>query len=293
MSNVLGHEGIIKDLTAFAGRGELPHGYIFFGPAMTGKRAIAVALAHFLEKGTFATPQGGEVLQDMKVVDLEFAKQLDPDRKDSVSIDAVREIKNFLWQKPNASKRRTLVLDEAEFLTTEAQNALLKLTEEPPASSLIIIVTADLDALLPTIVSRLQKIYFGAVPEKDIAKWLVAEHGVTAAKAAQFAKRAHGKPGLAWRLHADKTFQEQLALAEQFLKTPAAGRGAFIKKILEPEDFNLRIFLDALIVVLAWAMEKPTAGRIALWHRALALYGRAMDFGLNPRLQLAALLAAD
>ena len=56
--------------------------------------------AQFLEKGIFETVAEGEVLQDIKVIDLAFVKQLDPDKKgDSIGIDAVREMKNFLWQK--------------------------------------------------------------------------------------------------------------------------------------------------------------------------------------------------
>ncbi len=140
---------------------------------MVGKRTVAQALAHFLEKGEFEPcPPANEILQDAKLIDLAFAKQLDRELKDSISIDAVREIKNFLWQRPNVSPKRTLIIDEAELLTTEAQNALLKITEEPPASSLLIVVASDLDGIMPTILSRLQKIHFGAVPEAEIAKWL-------------------------------------------------------------------------------------------------------------------------
>jgi len=74
--------------------------------------------------------------------------------------------------------RRTAIIDECELLTTEAQNALLKITEEPPLSSLLVLATNDLDALLPTISSRLQKIYFGIVTEKEIVAWLTGERGI-------------------------------------------------------------------------------------------------------------------
>lgn len=123
--------------------------------------------------------------------------------------------------------------------------------------------------------SRLPKIYFGAVPEKEIEKWIGD---------AKIAKKAMGKPGLAWRLLHDEAFQEQLALAEKLLKTPAATRRDAIKKIIEPDEFNFRKFLDAVIMTLAWQKNDK------LWHRALALYDRETNFSLNPRLQLEALL---
>lgn len=292
MPKLLGHEAIADDFMKLAKRGELSHGYLFYGPSMVGKRTTAQSLARFLEKGMpegeFAPPAPNEILQDAKVVDLASEKLRDPDRKDSISIEAVREIKNFLWQKPNASAKRTLVVDEAEFLTTEAQNALLKVTEEPPASSLLIVVASDLDGLLATITSRLQRVYFGAVPEAEIARWLAAEHGIAKTKAASLAKQATGKPGLALRLLNDAAFKRNLELAAAFLKTAAAARRDFVKKLIEPDDFNLRVFLEAVIVTLAW--EKPSRAKAALWHKALALYGNVMNFGLHPRLQLLDLL---
>jgi len=280
MPSVLGHEKITEDLRRLAGKGELSHGYIFCGPAMVGKRTAALALARFLEKDEFASPTEGEVLQDAKVID--------PGEGNSIGIDAVREIKNFLWQKPNVSKKRTLIIDEAELLTTEAQNALLKITEEPPVSSLLIIVTSDVESLMGTMRSRLQKIYFGSVPAADIAKWLVKDHAVAAPRAKELAAKALGKPGLAWKLAYDENFKKNIALAEQFLRTTSASRKEFLKKLLEPDEFNLRDFLDALIMNLAW--EKPSKSKAALWHKTLGLYRDVSNFSLNPRLQLENLL---
>jgi len=285
---LIGHKKIIKDLSTFVKNETLGHGYIFFGPGMVGKRMVAQALANFLETGTFETPNDHVLLQDAKTIDIAYMKSLDPDTKDSIGIDAVREIKNFLWQKPNASTRRVLIIDGVEFLTTEAQNALLKITEEPPASSLLILITSDIESVMPTILSRLPKVYFGAIEKPAIAEWLIKEEGMTKAKAEALAEQAMGKPGLAWRLLHDEPFKENLETAKKFIKTPAASRKEFIKKILEPEDFNLRIFLEAVIVNLAW--EKPSKAKAAFWHKALKLYENANNFGLNPRLQLENLL---
>lgn len=275
---IIGHKTTIDDFKDLIARGRLGHGYIFFGSSMVGKRTLALGLGSFLESKKFELPTGDEVLQDTKIIDVDFMKTINPDTKDSIGIDAVREIKNFLWQKPNMSSRRTLIIDNAELLTTEAQNALLKITEEPPVSSLLILVTSDIESILPTIVSRLPKIYFGAVPEEAIATW----------SNAKVAKRALGKPGLAWRLANDEAFQNSLSTAEAFLKTTAAGRRDFIKKVIEPDDFSLRNFLDAVIITLAW--EKPSKAKVAFWHKALRLYENANNFGLNPRLQLEALM---
>lgn len=268
-------------MTALMKSGRLGHGYLLCGSSMVGKRTFAQSFANFLETGLFELPSAESVLQDTKIIDAATT--------DSIGIDAVREIKNFLWQKPIASPRRTLIIDEAELLTAEAQNALLKVTEEPPASSLLLIVTTDEESILPTIVSRLPQVYFGAVPEAEIALWLVEHQGLTKTKAAPLAKKAIGKPGLALRLLSDEKFQKNLELAEKYLKSTKTTRKDIIKKIIEPDDFSMRIFLESVIISLAW--EKPIAARAALWHRTLALYGNVTNFGLNPRLQLEALLA--
>lgn len=289
---ILGHKKTIADFRKLAGSGTLGHAYLFYGPAMVGKRTFATALARFLEKDAFEPPTEGEVLQDGKVIDLAFAKQQNPEKRgDSIGIDAVHEIKNFLWQKPNVSLRRTLILDEAEFLTSEAQNALLKITEEPPASSLIILISPDLEGLLPTILSRIEKVYFGLVPEKEIVGWLVDERKLMTTEAKLFAKRAFGKPGLAIRLAEDVELQKDMALAERLLKIQPAARRDLIKEILEPDDFSFHKFIDALILVLA--AEKEGKTRDILWHRALMLADREANFSLNPKLQLENLFVGE
>jgi DNA polymerase-3 subunit delta' len=286
---IIGHKSTFEDLKGLQKTGRLGHGYIFFGPSMTGKRTLALAFAKFLEKSEFDAPGENEVLQDLKVIDVAFMKSLDPEASgETIGINAVREIKNFLWQRPNVSSRRTLIIDNADILTTEAQNALLKITEEPPGSSLLLLLTSDIDAILPTIVSRLPKMYIGTVAEKKIAAWLTEEQGITKTNAAAAAKRALGKPGLAWRLAHDEAFRADLDLAEAFLKTPATARKEFIKKLIEPDDFRMRRFLDALVTVLAW--QEPSAAKAAFWHKTLRLYENASDFTLNPRLQLEALM---
>jgi DNA polymerase III delta prime subunit len=189
------------------------------------------------------------------------------------------------------SPRRTLILDEVEFLTTEAQNALLKITEEPPASSLIIFISSDPESLLPTIMSRIEKVYFGLVPEKEIVEWLVNERKLAVAEAKKFAKQSFGKPGLAIRLAKDADLQKNIALAEKLLKVQPAGRRDLIKEIMEPDDFNFHKFIVA--VILALAGEKESKTRDILWHRVLALADRESNFSLNPRLQLENLFVGE
>ncbi len=100
---MIGHEKIRGDLRKLADAGNLLHGYIFFGSAMVGKKLVARGLAGYLENGLFAETA---LLSDCMVIE--------PNEKGSIGIDAAREVKNFLWQKPNVSSRRTVIMNEAE-----------------------------------------------------------------------------------------------------------------------------------------------------------------------------------
>ncbi|MEK7076840.1 MAG: hypothetical protein AAB967_01265, partial [Patescibacteria group bacterium] len=273
---IIGHERIISDLRRLAEGGHLSHGYLFFGPEMVGKRLVALALANFLENGEFDEP-GPRILGDAFLVV--------PDEGGTIGVDAVRGVKHFLSQRPNRSARRTVVIDRAETMTAEAGNALLKVTEEPPRSGVLILVTRDPEAMQATLRSRLQRIYFSNVPAREIAKWLESAGLAKGKDAAALSERAFGEPGRAAALLGDEKFLKLRARAEEFLKTTPATRRDFIKKLIAPDDFSFRDFLDALIARVAEGKVRTKEG-IGFWHKLLSLRGEVAYFPLNPRIQL-------
>jgi DNA polymerase III gamma/tau subunit len=278
---IVGHGRIVEQLKKLADGEQLSHGYIFFGPSMVGKRFVAVNFANFLECGKFAEPG---ILNDCLIIS--------EDKNGTVGIDAVRQIKYFLWQKPVLSKKRTVILDNAESLTKEAQNALLKVTEEPPPSALLILITNDLDNMAETILSRLQKVYFSAVPVVPMAEWLEKELGLAKKEAQDLTRKSFGKPGLAMALAKNKTFKDKLALAEKLLNLPEIKRRESMKKLLESDDFDLSDALDSMIMILA--LQQPdNAAKIKRWHNFLRLRHEVAYFNLNPRLQLQNLLNSN
>ena len=283
---IIGHDAIISDLKQFADRRALSHAYIFFGAARIGKRLVAAGLAGYLETGDFSADPNARILSDALIIS--------PGTENSIGIDRIREIKNFIWQMPNRSPYRTVIIDGGENLTPEAQNALLKINEEPPSQGLIILVVNDYERLLPTIQSRMQKLYFAGVPEANIRELLVREWKCDAKKAEELARESNGAPGLAWAMLFDEQFQTLKISAEKFLKMDAYGRKAFIKDLVEPEEFNFSRFLEALAIVYignaASRGKRALAGHdFNVWHRLMDLRREADYFPLNPRLQLMAL----
>ena len=274
---ILGHQKIFDDLKRLSESGELSHGYLFHGPQMIGKKTLATEFARYLEEGKVG---GKAILQDVLVIA--------PDEKGSIGIDESRRLKNFLWQKPALSSKRTAIIDDAEFLTAEAQNALLKITEEPPRSSLLILMTSDPESLAPTLLSRLAKIYFSAPKKTEVITWLTENHGLSKKEAEELAERSLGKPGLAVRFGSDKKLQSRFKSAEALLKSGAGERRDFIKKILEDESFNIAEFLDTIIILTV--TKKDLKKNYEFWHKLLKLRMDAAYLNLNPRLQLENLL---
>jgi len=154
-----------KDFRKLIKEDNLSHAYLFFGGSAGSetdqceKFAFAESLVNFLENGKFEKSE--KQLTEILVIG-------NPD--ESIGIDEARTIKNFLYQKPVNSKYRTVIIRDAQNLTTEAQNSILKIVEEPPESALIIFIANNEETLLTAVVSRLQKIYFPAIGSHEKLK---------------------------------------------------------------------------------------------------------------------------
>jgi DNA polymerase-3 subunit delta' len=250
------HEKQIKDLASLHARGQLGHAYIFFGDPNTGKAAAARALARYIETGLWASSEDSGTDAPHNQTPLTDTQVFSPDEKNSIGIDAARSVKMFLSEKPFISSRRVAIIDRAQAMTPEAQNALLKVAEEPPASALLILVMPDPELLWPTLRSRFQKIYFPPPARKEMKEILKEK--------------------------ADP-------MAARFFETAPAARKDFVKELTEPEDFNFAAFLDSLIAHLAAegassALNPAKNGR--LWHAVLELRRMQDATNLSPRIQL-------
>jgi DNA polymerase-3 subunit delta' len=127
---------------------------------------------------------------------------------------------------------KIFLFDQAEKMTQAAQNALLKSLEEPPAQTVMILVTANPQGLLPTIRSRLQAIRFYPVDQGEIVKGLLAQ-GADQAMAIQIARLSEGRPGRAISLLDSKDFQALQEAAEKALAYLLSSQSLQIVPFLE------------------------------------------------------------
>ncbi len=183
---LIGREKEKSIITKLQESNKLHGSYLFFGESMIGKFSFAERLAHELENNP-------SVLSDALII-------TPTEERSTIGIDEIREVKNFLSVIPVLSKYRTVIVRDAENMTREAQNAFLKITEEPPIHSLIILVAQSVDSLYPTLTSRLRKIYFSRVNSDILKSWLINGKGISVSEVDKVAKMSFGRPGLSLKI---------------------------------------------------------------------------------------------
>lgn len=178
--------------------------YLFSGPAGVGKAFTARVFAQALncEAGTgdaCGTCLSCRTIASGNHPDLLWAR---PEKRSrTITVDAARACIRALALAPQIGRHRVAVFDDADCLNPTAQNVLLKTLEEPAARSLIVLVSAVPDALLPTVRSRCQVVRFGPLPPVTVAD-LLERDGVPA-EAARRAAAASGGSVAQARMFAD------------------------------------------------------------------------------------------
>lgn len=210
---IAGHDAAVEQLRRAVSSGHVRHALALAGPDGVGKSTIAQAMLKALsclnppEPGRFC----GEcrscrkidrgVHPDLQRFDLASqaaTAEKTGSKNTSITIETARDIRSAAVMRPIEGRWRAVVLDDAETMQEVAQEALLKTLEEPPPSMLLILLTNDLDALLPTIRSRCQVIELQPVSARAIETLLLAR-GAGEEQASELAQLAQGLPGWAVR----------------------------------------------------------------------------------------------
>ncbi|MED5372673.1 MAG: DNA polymerase III subunit delta' [Myxococcota bacterium] len=197
---LLGQMDRIAPLLERARAGSLHHCYLFEGPPQVGKHTAALLLARTAactaETGPFPC---GECLTCKQM-----AKGIHPDlitlapdasrKSGTISVAQVRELIRQVRLRPYNASWRTVIIDPVDALMPQAANALLKTLEEPPPDTGFVLVTSRVSSLLPTVLSRSQRVRFAAVSEGELAPFL-DQQGV--AESQRIARLSMGCPGAA------------------------------------------------------------------------------------------------
>ena len=194
-ADVIGHRHLVDLLRQAVARKRVPQSLLFAGPEGVGKRAVAVALAQAVNCPAAREGDACGTCQTCRRIAAGTHSDvvlLDAGGEASIKIKALRErVLDAVGYRPFEGARRVFIVDPADEMTVEAQDALLKTLEEPPASALLVLVTAYPDTLMPTVQSRCRRLRFGPLAEADVARVLEGR-GVPAAKARAMAAVSGG-----------------------------------------------------------------------------------------------------
>ena len=241
-SEIIGQKAIIEHLYNALRTGSVSHAYIISGDAGSGRKTIASIFAAALQcedleieevepadppaaaqpKGKYLPGQPAmrprtRLLEPcgkcLSCIQVQSGNQPDiititHEKPNSISVKEIRDMRADLSIKPYANARKIYIIPDAEKLTIQAQNALLKTLEEPPEYAVIILIADGLSTFLPTILSRCVVLQTRAVEEAQIADFLRREKNLPQDQAQILARFAGGCPGQALLLTDDQEFLE-------------------------------------------------------------------------------------
>ncbi|MCL6610400.1 MAG: DNA polymerase III subunit delta' [Peptococcaceae bacterium] len=266
LRDIIGHDEIIKTLQGALASGRVAHAYLFSGPRGVGKHTTAVAFARAL---VCLRPAGGDACGECDgcgKVDLGIHPDVRIIRPGgaTVKISQIRELAAGLQFGPATGRWTVRILDEADAMTPEAANSLLKTLEDPLPGVVFILVTARPQAVLPTILSRCQHIYFHPLGKSGLVQGMIRITGAPEDKVQLAAALAGGSLGKALDL-----LSGGLSARDRACRLIAGLTAADVE--------------DALSLAGEAAAGKeevlPLLDMMVLWFRDILLYNETGDTG--------------
>lgn len=272
----IGRADVEAALRAAMGEGALSHGWILAGAKGAGKATLAYRIARGLlepaalaDETTFAmSPEARafRMIAQRAHPDLFVAERAWNEKtskyQTEITVETIRNLTQFLSRTAALGGYRVAIIDTADDLNRNAANALLKALEEPPAKTLLLLLSEAPGRLLPTIRSRCRRIELRPLADDRVIDLLGREGLASGEDAARIAAHAEGRPGYALSLAAGEG-AEAIALAQHFLT--AARRGADVSKIAaaligKAGDAKWEIFSDVVARDLGEAARAAARG---------------------------------
>lgn len=254
-SDIVGHEQIIDYLKGGLKNKQISHAYIFHGENGSGKNILAKAFAKALqcEAGYGDSCNMCRSCHQFDGGNQPDVKWLTHEKPASIGVDDVREqINNDIVIKPYSSKYKIYIIDEAEKMTPQAQNALLKTIEEPPAYGILIFLTNNLEVLLPTIRSRCITLNLKKVDQRKIQAFLMSEYEIPDYQAKICAAYSQGTVGRAVMMATSEHFQEMQTFLLRILKRVDEMEVYEIMNVIKEMSAYKTEIVDFLDLCLVW-----------------------------------------
>ena len=207
---IIGHHRPIKWLQTAVQTNHLGHAYLFHGEPAIGKRQAAIALTQLLHcemPQTGSTPDAcgtcrachqveQAIHPDYVIIQPEDGQKQNP----KIKVDQIRAIEHLVIYRPLVGSHKVCLIDEADMMTTEAANALLKTLEDPPDHCLFLLISSRPEHLLPTIRSRCIALRFSPLPLHDVYDYVIKHSSLESNQARLVANFSEGRLGQALQL---------------------------------------------------------------------------------------------
>lgn len=209
-NSFVGNKRVKQYLIAALQSHRLPKAFIFYGPEGVGKAGMTILFAKALNCNQFDGEPCNRCNSCFKI-----DKGIHPDVRlyqpeaKEISIEQIRNLSSQIHLKPFEGRYKVFIIDPAELLSPEAANALLKTLEEPPPNSLIVLITANLSSLLPTIRSRCQLLHFSVIPRRELEETLKKSFNYQASEARILAQLSAGSLGRALSINLAESYEKR------------------------------------------------------------------------------------
>ena len=253
-NEIVGHEQIKEHLQNAIKMEKVSHAYIINGPKLSGKMMLAEAFATALQCEN-GDPCGCMQCKSCR----QAADRNQPDiiyvsheKPNNISVDEIRaQLNNDIAIKPYSSRYKIYIIDETEKMIQQAQNALLKTIEEPPAYGIIMLLTTNADSFLQTIRSRCITLNLKSVKDTVIKEHLMSKYHIPDYQAEVCTAFAQGNVGKAIQLASSEDFNELKKEVLQLLKRiddiDISELGAAVKRITEYK-LSINDYFDLMMV---------------------------------------------
>lgn len=265
--DVVGHKNIINYIKSAVKEDKVSHAYIMNGERGAGKKMLAQLFAVTLlcEKGGPEPCNECHACRQAESGNHPDIIKVTHEKPNSISVDDIREqVNNTMMIKPYQGPYKIYIIPQADLMTPQAQNALLKTIEEPPQYAVIMLLTGNADTLLPTISSRCVMLKLRNIKDTLIKKYLMETMEIPDYKAEMCTAFAQGNMGKAMLLANSEHFNEIREEAIQLLK--------YIK------EMQLSEVVDAVKRITAFKLEiNDYLDIIMIWYRDVLLYKATKD----------------
>lgn len=270
---IVGQKRPIEHIQAFIRKKTLPHALLFTGDDGVGKKMTAMAFAMACNCRTLksaldrhlptnAVDACGECAPCRKI-----SRGQHPDiihvapTSSAIRIDQIRALLEQLAFKPNEAYRRVVIVSNAQTMNPEAGNALLKVLEEPPERTVIVLTARQTSDLLPTIVSRCRQIHFSPLGADQIERLLTREKGMDAQSAKTVASLCNGSYARALKWVDPKWIQRRQWIIESLGQMIVNRQGPVLPWLLFAEMLAAKKDLveESLEIITMWLRDLLTA----------------------------------